>query len=217
MPKVSHRQPPDLAMERALLAEGYRCVAGIDEAGRGPLAGPVLVGAVVLPPDLDEACDWLRLVRDSKQLTPAQRERAFEAIQRNAVAAGAGTASPEEIDALGLTAAVRLALLRAVGALSMRPDFLLCDYMTLRRVDTPHRAVVKGDGRSRSIAAGSIVAKVTRDRLMREYDALYPGFGFARHKGYPTVEHLRALERLGPCPLHRRSFAPVRALLPESG
>jgi ribonuclease HII len=205
---------PDLSLERALLAEGYSRVAGVDEAGRGPLAGPVVVGAVVLPRDVDGSSGWLRLVRDSKQLTSAQRERAFESIQHNAVAAASGAASPEEIDALGLTGAVRRALLRAVESLSVRPDFLLCDYMTLRRLDTPHSAVVKGDSRSCSIAAGSIVAKVTRDRLMREYDALYPGYGFARHKGYPTSEHLRALDRLGPCPLHRRSFAPVRALLP---
>lgn len=172
-----------------------------------------MVGVVVLPPHVDLSCDWLRLVNDSKVLSSLQRERAFEAIQKNALACAVGSASALEIDESGLTLAVERALLRAIHALGVSPDFLLCDFMRLPSIRIPFEAVVDGDALSCSVGAASIAAKVTRDRFMQEMDRLYPGYGFARHVGYATPEHLAALERLGPCPEHRRSFAPVREAL----
>jgi uncharacterized protein (TIGR00252 family) len=152
-------------------------------------------------------------VRDSKLLTPRQREQAYALITRRAVAWGIGAVTHQEIDALGITTANRLAMVRALQSLSIRPDFLLIDALTLPEVALPQEGIVHGDRLCLSIAAASVVAKVTRDRWLVEEDARYPGYGFARHKGYPTPEHLRSLAALGPSPIHRRSFAPVRELL----
>lgn len=201
---------PHWREEAALWRQGLRYVAAIDEVGRGPLAGPLAVAAVVLPPW--PTFPWLAQVRDSKLLTPALREGLAHCIWRDAPAVGVGMVSADEIDRLGLTEATRQAALRALAALPLQPQYLLVDGRGLGSFPLPQRAIVGGDRLCLSIAAASIVAKVTRDRLMIEADATFPGYGFARHKGYGTREHLRALAALGPCPLHRRSFAPVRAL-----
>lgn len=202
--------PPTLDEEIALRAMGHRAVAGVDEAGRGPLAGPVVAGAVVLP--LDFRPSWLDGVRDSKLLNPRQREGLFHHIQESGIGWAAGVVSSEDVDALGIAPATREAMLRAIRGLPEPPGFLLIDAVKLPESGIPYKAIVKGDRKCLSIAAASIVAKVTRDRLMTEEDARHPGYGFAAHKGYPTREHLARLRSLGPCPIHRRSFAPVRAV-----
>lgn len=202
---------PTFAAELRLWAQGYRAIAGVDEVGRGPLAGPVVAGAVVLDPYAD--LPFYSALRDSKALTAPQRERLAAAIRQEAVAWGTGWASHQEIDALGIVPATKTAMVRAVSALSVRPDHLLIDALPLPDAGLPFRAIIKGDALCRSIAAASIIAKVERDGYMRSADATYPGYSFARHKGYPTPQHLGTLARLGPCPLHRRSFAPVQGLL----
>jgi ribonuclease HII len=203
--------PPTFAEEAALHSQGYHLIAGIDEAGRGPLAGPVVAGAVVLPGGFSPP--WLTAVRDSKQLTPRRRDMLFSCIQEAGIAWASGVVAPQEVDSLGIVAATRKAMLLAVQHLPARPGFLLIDALPLPQSGTPFKAIVKGDQLCLSIAAASIVAKVTRDRIMVEEDVRYPGYAFAVHKGYPTRAHLEHLQRLGPCPIHRRSFAPVRALL----
>ncbi|TAJ30504.1 MAG: ribonuclease HII [Nitrospirae bacterium] len=183
---------------------GYRRVAGLDEAGRGPLAGPVVAAAVLLP----RRCE-LPGLNDSKQVAEAERERLYDAITRRAVGIGIGLADAYEIDALNILEATRLAMRRAIQALTLPPDFLLIDAVLLSSVPLPQRAIIKGDGLSVSIAAASIMAKVTRDRLMLECHRRYPQYNFHIHKGYPTPEHLRLLAEHGPCEIHRRSFRPV--------
>lgn len=201
---------PGLDLERRIQLRGYSLVAGIDEAGRGPLAGPVVAAAVVLPPELAGDEPWLKSINDSKRLSPAQRERAAELIQRRALAVGVGRCASSEIDTLGILPATIEAMMQAIGSLSVRPDHLLFDYIPLKTCGFPFQTVVKGDSISYSIAAASIVAKVTRDRWMRQADEQYPGYDFAQHKGYPTAAHVSRLKELGPCSIHRRSFAPVR-------
>lgn len=201
---------PGLDLERRIQSRGYRLVAGIDEAGRGPLAGPVVAAAVLWPPDLTGDEPWLKSINDSKRLSPAQRESALEQINRNALAVGVGRCSPPEIDALGILPATIEAMMRAVASLSVRPEHLLFDYIPLKTCGFPYETVVRGDGISYSIAAASVVAKVTRDRWMQQADQLYPGYDFGRHKGYPTAAHVVRLKQLGPCSIHRRSFAPVK-------
>ena len=201
---------PDLTMELELRRRGLNLVAGVDEAGRGPLAGPVVAAAVILPPDLTGDEPWLELLDDSKRLLPAQRIRAVEAVQEHAIGVGVAQSSPQEIDALGIGPATVEAMMRAVENLAWQPAHLLLDFVYISSCPLPYDTVVKGDSRSFSIAAASNVAKVTRDRLMQEADAVYPGYFFARHKGYPTREHLARLKALGPCRIHRRSFGPVR-------
>jgi ribonuclease HII len=201
---------PDLSLEQGLYRRGVPLVAGVDEAGRGPLAGPVVAAAVILPPGLSGFEPWLGLLDDSKALSPARREGAVASIQRHALAIGVGQASPEEIDHLGIGRATIEAMMRAVAALPVQPAHLLFDFVHLRECPFPFQTVVRGDSLSYSIAAASDVAKVTRDRLMLEADARFPGYSFARHKGYPTARHLDLLRKLGPCDIHRRSFAPVR-------
>ena len=200
---------PDLSLELALLQRGVRPVAGADEAGRGPLAGPVVAAAVVLPPNLTGREGWLRLLDDSKRLTESRREQAFEAVREHALAWAAAVVEPDEIDRIGVGVAALQAMLTAADALSVRPAHLLLDYIPVRHCPYPYDAVIKGDSRSYSIAAASNVAKVTRDRIMRDYEQEYPGYGFARHKGYATALHLDRLREIGPCDIHRRSFAPV--------
>ena len=201
---------PDLTLERELHRRGLNLVAGVDEAGRGPLAGPVVAAAVILPPDLTGDEPWLELLDDSKRLQPAQRLRAVEAVQKHAIGVGVAQSPPQEIDTLGIGHATVEAMMRAVESLAFQPSHLLLDFVHITSCPLPYDTIVKGDSRSYSIAAASNVAKVTRDRLMMEADALYPGYFFARHKGYPTPEHVARLKALGPCRIHRRSFAPVR-------
>jgi len=197
--------------ERAARERGFRVIAGIDEAGRGPLAGPVVAACVVLPFE-----QKLQRVRDSKTLTPEQRDVSFDLINKTAEAIGVGIVEPPEIDKLNILRATHEAMRRAVAALNITPEFVLIDGLPVHPFPILQRALVKGDGRSVSIAAASIVAKVTRDRLMEEYDSQYPVYGFSRHKGYPTSEHISLLTEHGPCPIHRRSFAPVAALTMSS-
>jgi len=204
-------QIPTFAEEKRLIAQGYRLIAGIDEAGRGPLAGPVVAAALILP--FEERPSWLSLVRDSKQLTPSQREAIFDRMLESGVAFGVGVVSHEVIDERGIAPATRLAMRHAIEQLSTRPDYLLIDYMRLPDVRIPQKGVVDGDSICVSIAAASIVAKVTRDRLMVELDSQFPGYGLAQHKGYGTLGHLKVLQRLGPCSLHRKTFMPVRDCL----
>ena len=183
-------------------------VAGVDEAGRGPLAGPVYAACVILDP----ARPIVGLA-DSKALSPGRRERLAEEIRARAFAWSLASAEADEIDRVNILQATLSAMARAVTALALRPDEVLVDGNRLPRLDVPARAVVRGDATVPAISAASILAKTARDARLAELDGLYPGYGFARHKGYPTADHLQALARLGPCPEHRRSFAPVRAAL----
>lgn len=202
---------PTWAAERLLWKQGYLRVAGVDEVGRGPLAGPVVAAAVVFPRSF--RASRLPGLRDSKQLTAAARERLAPRVRELAAGVGVGSASPAEIDAVGIVGATMAAMSRAVRELTTGVDHLLVDAVALDCDALPCRAIIHGDALCCSIAAASIVAKVARDSLMDAMDALHPGYGFSRHKGYGTAEHLAALERLGPTALHRRSFAPVRRLL----
>lgn len=185
---------------------GYEFVAGLDEAGRGPLAGPVVAAVVMLP----RRCALAGL-NDSKQVIECERERLYAEIVTCALALGIGFATEREIDTLNILQATRLAMDRAIHAMPRLPDFLLLDALTLPSVRLPQRAIIKGDGFSVSIAAASIMAKVSRDRLMRGYHRRYPQYNFQSHKGYATPEHLHLLARHGPCDLHRQSFRPVVA------
>ncbi len=203
---------PTFAHERAVMARlGGGLVAGVDEAGRGPWAGPVIAAAVVLDPARIPAG-----LDDSKALTPARRAALFDAIMGEALAIGMGRASAKEIDRINILQASLAAMARAVAALKPAPAFALIDGNRMPRLACPGEAIVKGDGRCLSIAAASIVAKVTRDRLMAELDSRHPGYGWARNKGYGTREHAAALARLGPTPEHRRSFRPVAASCPPA-
>jgi len=202
---------PTLDEESAQWAAGFRAVAGIDEVGRGPLAGPVVAGAVVLC-EPGDGRDWYAELRDSKLLTAHQRERLAGRIVAEAVAWGIGLTSPQDIDGLGIVRANRRAMALAVAQLQVPADCLLFDGREWLALPLPQRAIVKGDRLVCSIAAASIIAKVHRDRLMEEAEAQYPGWGFGRHKGYATAEHFAALRRLGASPIHRQSFAPVSGL-----
>jgi ribonuclease HII len=203
---------PHLDHETALWARGYRYVAGLDEAGRGAWAGPVVAAAVILPAGDAGTLNRLAGVRDSKLLTAKRRESLLESILAHAVSFGVGSVPPAEIDAWGIVPATRQAMSLALQALSPAADCLLIDYLILPDLPLPQVSLPKGDAVVLSIAAASIVAKVSRDRMMKDLDAAYPGYGFARHKGYGTAEHRAALARLGPCAIHRRSFAPLRDL-----
>ena len=194
-----------MRQESYLIRQGYALVAGIDEAGRGAWAGPVVAAAVILP-RLASRQAALRGVRDSKLLSPAQRQALFEQIRRAALAVGVGMASHAEIDELGIVPAVRLAVARALASLESQPAHLLVDYLDLPECPIPQTALVKGDARSLSIAAASVLAKTARDARMVELDALHPGYGFTRHKGYGTLAHRQAIRRLGPSPIHRLTF-----------
>ena len=197
-----------LRHEHALHAEGFSLIAGVDEAGMSPLAGPVVAAAVILRRDTRIAG-----VDDSKKLDASTRERLAATIQAEAVCWAIGVAEPEEIDRLNIYHAGLLAMRRAVEGLSPCPEALLLDARRLKELPIRQEAIVKGDEKSLSIAAASILAKTARDAIMVAHDATWPGYGFAKHKGYPVREHYEALERLGACPIHRRSFAPVRKAL----
>jgi len=183
---------------------GIDTIAGVDEAGRGPLAGPVVAAAVVIDPRRR-----IRGLDDSKRLTPREREDLFRIISERALAVGAGLVDHAAIDRINILRATEAAMLDALSRLAVAPDLVITDFVRLNTLACRQKNLVHGDARCASVAAASIVAKVTRDRIMVELDAKYPGYGFARHKGYATPEHLDALDRLGPCPVHRRTFAGV--------
>lgn len=203
---------PDLAFETRLWSEGCLRVAGIDEAGRGALAGPVFAAAVVLPADRTIA-RALRSVDDSKRLAPAEREACAAAIHECCAGWGVGWASAAEIDAFGIVPATRLAVRRALLDLDPFPDHLLVDYLPLPDVPVPQTSLVKGDMRSLSIAAASILAKTARDAEMGRLAELHPGYGWRANMGYGTAGHLAALDDLGPSPVHRTTFAPIKTKL----
>ena len=205
------RRRPSFAEESLLAEQGYRYIAGLDEVGRGALAGPVVAAAVILPHQID--APWLSRVKDSKQLGLATRELLFHHIHEVAIAVGIGVISHEVVDTQGIVKATRLAMKLSVDQLSPPAEALLIDYMLLPEVKLPQKGVVDGDRLCFSIACASIMAKVTRDRLMVDLDRNYPGYKLAQHKGYGTSEHLACLGRLGPSPIHRRSFKPVRGLV----
>lgn len=192
---------PDYSFELAAREAGYQVVCGIDEAGRGPLSGPVVAAACVLDPTVE-----IPGLNDSKKLSPAKRELLFERITESALDYAIGMASPEEIDSLNILNATMLAMRRAIAGLKTPADFALVDGNCTRDFPIPARAIVKGDALSCSISAASILAKVTRDRLCLEDEKNYPQYGFAKHKGYGTAEHIAALKQYGPCPIHRKTF-----------
>lgn len=195
---------PSLRYERKLWRAGVQVVAGVDEAGVGPMAGPVVAAAVIFAPEV-----FIKGVNDSKQLAAARRAELYPRIQAQARAIGVGIAYPGEIDELNIFWATMAASERALMALAQVPEHVLVDGRLIPELQLPQTKIVGGDRKSFCIAAASIIAKVTRDRMMVAYDAEYPDYGFARHKGYCTADHFAALERLGPTPIHRRSFAPV--------
>jgi len=202
------RQPPNLTQEDKLKSQGYDLIAGIDEAGRGALAGPVVAGAVILP--RHNYPNWLKLVRDSKELSSKKREFLFYLIQKDALAVGTGIIAPEVIDSINILEATKLAMVQAVEKLPREPQFLLIDRLILPQCSTPQMGITRGDKLCLSIACASIVAKVTRDHIMEELGRVYPGYGLAKHKGYGTREHISRLLQLGPSQIHRLSFAPIR-------
>lgn len=199
-----------LTHERQLSAAGFSWIAGIDEVGRGPLAGPVVAAAVILP--------WrrpIRGVRDSKEVPATERERLYHQILESALAVGVGMVGPREIERINILQATIVAMEEAVSRLGIAPDALLIDAVPLRRLDTPQRAIIHGDSVSYLIAAASIVAKVIRDRLMEDYHVRYPRYGFSGHKGYGTPFHVECLSRHGSCPIHRRTFRGVTPTAPN--
>jgi ribonuclease HII len=204
---------PDLSHEAVLAGGGFRRIAGVDEAGRGAWAGPLVAGAVVLPDIATLDVRRLAGVRDSKLLTHTQRELLFEVVLAEAVDAGVGWVNADEVDLLGLTAANELAMVRAVRALGAAPDHLLVDAFRLKSVDLPQRAIVHGDRVCLSIAAASIVAKVFRDRWLADLGTAYPVYGFGQHRGYGVVQHRKAIDEHGACGLHRLSYAPLRTAM----
>ncbi|MEW6778310.1 MAG: ribonuclease HII [Bdellovibrionota bacterium] len=201
--------PPDLSIEKELWAKGLTAVAGLDEAGRGPLAGPVVAAAVVFPAHM-EAVEG---IDDSKKLSPEQRKKLSVLIRERSLFAIAEVTA-EQIDEVNILQASLLAMRLAAEKLSQKPEFLLIDGNKKVPMDTPQRAIVKGDGKVLSIAAASILAKVHRDALMEEFARQYPAYGFEGHKGYPTISHREAIKRHGPCPIHRKTFRGVKEFLP---
>ena len=199
---------PTFTEEQSQWARGLRRIAGIDEAGRGPLAGPVVAAAVILPVGFRR--NWLSQVADSKLLTASRREFLYGQMNAASLPVGVGVIDSQTIDLVGIAKATRLAMKMAVKQIQPAPEFLLIDYFKLLEVKLPQKGVPDGDSLCISIACASIIAKVTRDRLMVDYDRTYPGYGFADHKGYGTAAHLECLRRLGACPIHRCSFKPVR-------
>lgn len=205
-------ETPNLSEEQSLVARGFRRIAGIDEAGRGSWAGPLVAAAVCLPPPEADLMRFLEGVTDSKQLSASRRAALYHRILECALDVGLGVVSSATIDCIGLARSGELAMAWAVDDLSGSPDCLLIDAFTLRGCPLPQRAIIRGDSRSLSIAAASIVAKVTRDRLMDAADRVYPGYRFGLNKGYGTEAHRKALRERGPCQYHRRTYGPIRAL-----
>jgi len=204
-------QIPNLDHENKLKLQGYMLIAGIDEAGRGALAGPVVASAVILPHPAN--LPWFELVRDSKELNSKKREALFDLINKEALAVGIGIVSHQVIDSINILKATKLSMIQAVEKLSEQPNFLLIDRLSLSQCPIPQEGITRGDKTCLSIACASIIAKVTRDRMMKEFDQIYPGYGFSQHKGYGTVRHISCLQKLGPSPIHRLYFAPVRNII----
>ena len=194
--------------ERAAVAAGHMLVAGVDEAGRGPLAGPVAVAAVILPQE-----DHLPRINDSKKLSAAVREELFTQIVAIAISYHVALIDAETIDRMNILQATKMGMYEAIAALTPAPDEVLIDAVELPKLSMPSQSIIKGDAKSASIAAASILAKVTRDHLMEQYDTEYPHYGFAKHKGYGTQEHIDAICKYGVCPIHRKSFDPIRSML----
>lgn len=208
---ITNPEMLSFAEEKVLERQGYRRIAGVDEVGRGALAGPVVAAAVILP--RKKKAPWFAQVKDSKLLNPLKREFLYHHIQEVAIATGIGVVSHKVIDARGIAKATRLAMKKAIDQLSPPPESLLIDYFRLPEVSLPQKGIKDGDCLCFSIACASIVAKVTRDRLMVKLDGTHPGYGLAQHKGYGTRDHLSCLRRLGPCPIHRQSFRPVKDII----
>lgn len=210
------RLKPDLQHELALLREGHTFLAGLDEAGRGAWAGPVISAAVVLPIEHFNLANVLEGVRDSKLMTPFAREKWAQRIRQVALAVSVGSASAGEVDDLGLLPATRFSMERALQQLSVEPSYLLIDHIGLPQIQLPQMSLTRGDARSLSIAAASIIAKTTRDHIMVEMNDRHKGYDFDRHKGYGTRRHRMALLQRGPSPIHRKSYRPVAASLDEA-
>lgn len=208
---------PDLQFEIELWNKGFRLIAGVDEAGRGALLGPVAAGAVILPPDLPDLFTRLDGVRDSKEMTPEEREHWAVEIKRVAVCWAVGYASAAEIDGIGILPATYLAATRALAGLTVDVEHILIDYITLPEIATPQTPLVKGDARSLSIAAASVIAKTERDAVLVSLDGEFPGYHLASNKGYGTVGHRAAIDLIGPCALHRHTFSPIAPKDGESG
>jgi len=204
---VTHLKP-SRTEEMKFFSQGYRLVAGVDEAGRGALAGPVVAAAVIMPHPLNTP--WSGQVADSKLICPNRRERLYLDIKGSAISVGVGIVPAGVIDSRNIVTATRLAMKQAIAQLRPPPDSLLIDYLLLPEVPLPQQGITNGDRLCFVIACASIIAKVARDRLMRDLDGIYPGYGLSRHKGYGTKEHIFYLRQRGPCPIHRRTFAPVR-------
>lgn len=204
------RTYPTLDEENRLVAQGYRSIVGVDEVGRGALAGPVVAAAVVLP--AADAFPRLNKVRDSKLLSPDMREKMYSLIIEEAISIGVGIIPSEIIDSVNIFNATKMAMGEAINRLSCVPDYVLIDGSAITRVSVLQKCIVGGDRHCLSIACASIIAKVTRDRIMNEYDGSYPLYGFARHKGYGTAYHLICLQKHGPSEIHRYSFAPIRKM-----
>ena len=198
---------PTFLEEQKLWNSGYKFIAGLDEVGRGTIAGPVVTGIVVLPESLSG--EWVSHINDSKRMTPKRRQYVLCHLQDSAIALQTGISSVEEVDQLGIVEAVQLAMKRSVFSIPITPQFLLMDAFELNGIDIPQKAIVKGDSLSMSIAAASILAKETRDSLMVGLHEKFPQYGFDSHKGYGTKKHIEALKLYGPCPLHRKTFRPV--------
>ena len=190
-----------LKIEDSLYSEGYEYICGIDEAGRGPLCGPVVAAAVILPKD-----KYIEGVNDSKKLSPKKREKLYDDIKKEAISVGIGIMDVDIIEEINILNATKLAMIKAVKDLKIKPDYLLIDGNQLIDIDIEKQTVVSGDAKSESIAAASIIAKVTRDRMLINFDKLYPEYGFAKHKGYGTKIHIEAIKKYGLTPIHRKSF-----------
>jgi len=206
------RTLPDFSIETEISQSKQLLVAGVDEVGRGTLAGPVVAAAAILPGKVP--ADYEGLVNDSKMLSVSQRQKSFEWLITWCVSYGVGASTSDEIDSLGIVPATKLAMSRAIAEIDPQPEHLIIDAVDLSSVGIPQTAIIRADSRSQSVAAASIIAKVTRDKLMADvFDNEYPGYGFAANKGYGTAVHMSALEELGASPIHRRSFKPVRDVL----
>ena len=205
---ATSKTAPDYSEESILIDKGYSLIAGLDEVGRGTLAGPVVAGVVILP--VNPEYPWVKDIRDSKMLTPKRRERILKDMEKDCLAIQTGSASAAEIAQDGIVKATSLAMERALKSLPLEPQYLLLDAFPLPEINIPQKAIVKGDVHCLSIAAASLAAKVFRDKIMVEKDKTYPGYGFASNKGYGTKEHLDQLSKEGPCDIHRYSFAPIK-------
>lgn len=194
--------------ENECRANGYKLIAGVDEVGRGPLAGPVVVASVMLPKNF-----FIEKINDSKKLSEATREKIYDIIMENAIAVNRAIIDEKTIDRVNIYQAAMNGMYEAIYGLNPKPDAVLIDAMPLESLDIYHQSIIKGDAKSASIAAASIVAKVERDRMMNEFDKIYPQYGFAKNKGYGTSEHLEALRKYGPCEIHRKSFEPIKSMV----